>query len=346
MSLNIVVRTPNHLGDSIMALPMIFNLSEAYPGSRLTVLTPEGLVDLFRNWPGIEEVLAIPSEYVHGLKAVMKIRDIVAPHDFDLGYILPPSFGAAASFKLAGVKERIGYIADGRRLLLTKPLPLSEPINALHRAEAYFNLLRRGARIDLDFTRPKIFINDDDSQAAFTLLQGFGVGASDDYVVMAFRAVAESRRWGTVNYAALASRIVREYGFKVILVGSGADKDEGEKLIEMVAHEHAINIAGKTSLRELSAIFSRAVLFVGNDSGPAHLAAAVGIPLVVISGADDPRETSPLSPYLQRIRLDNLACIGCVKNICALKGEAFMKCQKDISVDMVAEAVSRLVGNR
>jgi heptosyltransferase-2 len=276
----------------------------------------------------------------------MKIRDIVSPHNFDVGYILPPSFGAAASFKLAGVKERIGYIADGRRLLLTRPLPLTEPINATHRAEAYFNLLRRGARVDLEFTRPKIFINDEDSQAAFELLQGFDVGSNDDYVVIAFRAVAESRRWGTTNYAALASRIVREYGFKVVLVGTGADSEEGEKLIQMVAHEHTVNLAGKTSLRELAAIFSRAVLFVGNDSGPAHLAAAVGIPLVVISGADDPRETSPLSPYLQRVRVDHLDCIGCVKNVCPLRGEQFMKCQKDISVDMVAAAVSQLIQSR
>ena len=346
MSLNVIVRVPNHLGDSIMALPMVNNLSEAYPDSRVTVLVPEGLADVFRSRPGIDDILTIPGEYVHGLKAVMKIRDILSEHEFDVGYILPPSFGAAASFKLGGVKERIGYIADGRRLLLTKPLPLSEPINATHRAEAYFNLLRRGARVDLEFTRPKIFVNDDESRAAVDLLEGFEVGPNDDYVVIAFRAVAESRRWGTERYAALASRLVREYGYRVILVGTGVDREEGEKLVAMVAHAHVINLAGKTSLRELAAIFSRAILFVGNDSGPAHLAAAVGIPLVVISGADDPRETSPLSPHLQRIRLDYLDCIGCVKNVCPLKGAAFMKCQKDVSVDMVFAAVSRLIGNR
>ena len=141
MSQAIIIRTPNHLGDCVMSLPMVNETREAYPGSRVTVLTPEHLAELYESNPGVDHVLKIPTAHVHGLIGVMKIKDIIAPGSYDLGYILPPSFGAAAGFKLAGVKQRIGYIADGRRMLLTRPLPLPTPLNSSHRSETYFNLL-------------------------------------------------------------------------------------------------------------------------------------------------------------------------------------------------------------
>ncbi|HOZ08362.1 MAG TPA: hypothetical protein PKW75_08755, partial [candidate division Zixibacteria bacterium] len=124
MAEKIVIRTPNHLGDCIMALPMISQTREAYPGAGVTLVAPRHLAALYRPNPDIDGILELPPEHVHGLMAVMKVKDLVSPHAFDLGYILPPSFGAAAGFKLGGVKERIGYIADGRRLLLTRPLAL------------------------------------------------------------------------------------------------------------------------------------------------------------------------------------------------------------------------------
>ena len=108
----------------------------------------------------------------------------------------------------------------------------------------------------------------------------------------------------------------------------------------------AINLSGKTSLRESGAILAGASLFVGNDSGPAHLAAAVGTPLVVLSGADDPQETSPISKRKRLVRLAELECISCVKNKCPLKGKDFMRCMEDITVDMVEGEIIRLLANR
>ena len=101
--------------------------------------------------------------------------------------------------------------------------------------------------------------------------------------------------------------------------------------------------AGKTTLRETAALLSRARIFIGNDSGPAHLAAAVGVPLVVLSGADDPRETSPISSQKKLIYPDHIECISCVKNKCPLKGEHLMRCMKEISVEMVLAAVKELI---
>ncbi len=335
MALQVLIRTPNHLGDCIMALPMINEAREAYPGSSVTVLVPDYLADIYESNPAIDRLIQIPAKYVHGLIAVKKITDLISPHNFDIGYILPPSFGAASSFKLGGVKERIGYIADGRRLLLSKPLALPTPLNSEHRSEVYFNLLRRGAPTSLPYVKPKLFLNDADIAHAVELLGDFGIGPEDRYVVVAHRAVAESRRWGTANYTELSRRLTTEFDTKVVLVGGGDDRPSGEEIIESIGGGNVFNLAGKTSLRESAAIMSRARLFIGNDSGPAHLAAAVGTPLVVLSGADDPKETSPISNQKRLLYLSYLKCISCVKNKCPLKGEEHMACMRGISVDMV-----------
>jgi heptosyltransferase-2 len=343
MPQKIVIRAPNHLGDCVMALPMINQAGEAYAGARITLLAPRHLAELFINNPGIEEIQQLPPEHVHGMMAVVKMKERLSGGDFDIGYILPPSFGAAAGFKLGGVKERIGYIADGRRLLLTKPLPLPEPINSKHRSELYFDLLRRGTGQDLLYVKPKLFLSDTDAKSGMELLAGFGVKARDRFAAIAFRAVAESRRWGTANYIELIKQLISEHGLKVVLIGSEKDRPEGDQIAAATSTKEVINLAGKTSIREVAGILSHAQLFVGNDSGPAHLAAAVGAPIVVLSGADDPKATSPMAAQKKLIYLEHLECISCEKNKCPLKGEEFMQCMTGIPVAMVAAAAGDLL---
>lgn len=340
----ILIRTPNHLGDAVMALPMINETREAHPGSSVTVLTPEHLADLFVNNPAVDEVIRIPSRYVHGLVAVMRIKNLLAPHRFDIGYILPPSFGSASGFKLGGVTERIGYVTDGRRLLLTRPLALPTPMHSAHRSETYFNLLRRASAANLEFSPPKVFLNDEDIGQGAKLLEGLGLRPLNRYVVFGFRAVAESRRWGTAKFANLAKRLIAEYGVKVVLIGSADDRSEGEEIAQAAGGKEVVNLAGKTTLRELAAVISTGHLYVGVDSGPAHLAAAVGATMVCFIGAADPRETVPYSKRCRVIYLDHLECRSCVKNRCPLSGEAFMRCMKDITVEMAMQEAKEAIG--
>ena len=346
MKPRILIRAPNHLGDCIMALPMINETREAYPGSSVTVLAPENLVELFEHNPAVDQTLSIPKQHVHGLIGVVKIKEIIARHKFDIGYVLPPSFGAASAFKLAGMKERVGYIADGRRLLLSRPLPLPAPLNSEHRSDVYFNLLRRASGADLEYVRPKLFLNDADNKQAERLLDDFNVGSAEAFITIAFRAVAESRRWGVERYAQLASWLVQERGLKVVLVGSGDDRKSGDEMLAIIGKDRVVNLAGKTGLRELAAVLSRAELFIGNDSGPAHLSAAVGIPSVILSGADDPAETSPVSNRKRLVYLDHLDCISCVKNKCPNKGDDFMRCMNEISLEMVKQQVDACLDDK
>ena len=210
----------------------------------------------------------------------------------------------------------------------------------------YFNLLRRGSGEKVEYVKPKLFFHEDDASRVAELMAGFEVNAEDPYAVIAFRAVAESRRWGEDNYAELARLMVERKGWNVLLGGSSQDVRAGEQIAETTAEKvgpgRVINLAGKTSLRELASVCSLARVFVGNDSGPAHLAAASGAPIVVLSGADDPHETSPISSQKRLVFREELECISCVKNKCALKGEQYMQCMTQITVDTVFEQVEGL----
>lgn len=343
MGPKILVRVPNHLGDCLMAMPMVNEVREAYPGSVVTVLVPEYLAEVYEHNPAIDAIFKIPGKYVHGMMAVIKLREIIAPHDFDIGFILPPSFGAAAGFKLTGIPERIGYIADGRRMLLTKPMPLPAPMNSQHRAETYFDLLRRATGTPLEFVRPKLFLSETDSQRAAALLDGLGISAGQPYAAVAFQAVAESRRWGIDNYRKLSERLIENHKLSVVLIGGPADQSLGDEIVETAGRKEIVNLAGKTSLRESAAVLAQADVFVGNDSGPAHLAAAVDCPVVVISGADDPKETSPLARHKRLIYLSHLDCISCVKNKCPLKPERQMQCMTQITVVSVLEQIADIL---
>ena len=132
-------------------------------------------------------------------------------------------------------------------------------------------------------------------------------------------------------------------GEALVLIGSPDDQRVGDEIVDVLNSDRVANIAGKTSIREVAAVCSMARVFIGNDSRPAHLAAAVGTPVVVLSGADDPKETSPVSSRKRLVYLDKLECISCVKNRCELKGEEFMQCMKGISVDRVLAEIQGLL---
>ncbi|MEK7775694.1 MAG: lipopolysaccharide heptosyltransferase II [Candidatus Zixiibacteriota bacterium] len=338
MSENIVIRVPNHLGDAVMGLSMVAETREAWHGSRVTVLSPAGFADLFESNPSVDDIIPIPGDSLHGIGSVFRIKALVAPGKFTLGIVMPPSFGSASSLVLAGIPERIGYATDGRRLLLSKPILLPEPVNSVHRSELYFNLLLRVSGKSLTYYQPCLMVNDRDIENAFERLPETKGLVANNFVAVSFRARADSRRWGAENYTALCRRIASEYGYPVVLLGGKDDMREGDQIASGVGDGKAINMSGKTTVRQTAALMSRAKLVVGDDSGPIHLAAAVGTMVITINGAGDPKETEPATSRKRMIVLSHHPCVPCVRNACPLKGNEYLRCIRDVTVDMLFEA--------
>lgn len=327
-----IIRAPNHLGDCVMALAALQALPD---GSHYHLLAPHWSEPLYHRLPG-----AIPhwieTPHLHGISAIRHQCRMVRKVDADRGLLLTPSFSSALIFALGGVKERFGFVSDGRGFLLNHPVDSQSAPK--HRAERYRLLLETFFDIRLRMETPRIPASQDAVAVAEKQLEQNGFSKSARFIVIAAQAVAESRRWGTANYAALALQLIDTCGHKIILLGTETEWPAGQEIRGI--HPDIINLCGQTDLRTAGAVLSRAELFIGNDSGLAHLAGAVGIPVVVLSGADNPQETSPLAAKKTVIIKDNLECISCVKNYCPLSEDKYLQCMKQITVEEVFNAAA------
>ena len=336
--MKVIIRSPNWVGDAVMALPVMQCARQATDADYVAVMARNAVAPLFRNMPEVDRTVTIDdksSPLLGPRQAAAAIKD----DQYDIGLILPPSFSSALIFKLAGVKGRIGYATDKRSLLLTRAIPI--PSEKRHRARQYQYLLDKITGRPAEFHDPQLPLSHENIAQGKEVLAPHALTYDDHYLAIAPRAIAPSRRWGAGRYGRLATRLAAALHVKIVLIGTAGDFDDGEKAAAC-DRDHIINLCGKTDLLSAAAILSFARLFIGNDSGLAHLAGAVGCPLVVLSGPDDPAETSPLCSRKEVI-IKDIDCISCVRNDCPKKGDDFMRCMTLISEDDVYEKAIRII---
>jgi heptosyltransferase-2 len=329
-SKKIIVRFPNWLGDCVMAAPMLTALRNAHPEWEIHLLVRGYLSQLFKSDPRVNHVIELKDK-IDSFKpsGFFELADDLGKAGYDSGIILPDSFSSALIFFMAKIPSRIGYKAEMRRFMLTKAV--DQPEKLIHRSKKYLRLLRSvdvESRADIE---PKIFSDEESRQCAELLTRDL-----DRYIVITPQTNAPSRRWGYDKYSELIARVVEDLSINVVLLGARSEYDVVEK-VGLDSGVQFINLAGRASLLASYEIMKKALCFVGNDSGAAHLAAASGTYTISISGADNPDETHPLARRGKIIRSD-LDCLTCVKNICPRK-DFPMECMHVITVEEVFEAV-------
>jgi lipopolysaccharide heptosyltransferase II len=336
--IKVIVRVPNHLGDCLMAHPAIVALASAAEDTYITLLLPHWAEPIYAHMKNIS-LLTLDSDKLHGPGAIIFQSRLLRKMKFDSGIVLTPSFSSALILLLAGVRNRYGYHGEGRGFLLNHSV--TNPDRIVHRSQSYMRLIEHFTQSSRPYSSPQMEILPSARSAAIALLRENGMDESEQFVAIAPQAVAESRRWGSDNYAALAQIILSSFGGCIVLIGADSERAAGAQIAG--DDKRIINLCGRTDIGSAAALLKKARLFIGNDSGLAHLAAAVGTALVILSGADNPAETSPLSEKKIVIIKDNLDCISCVKNVCPRSGADFMRCMRDISVDQVFAAARKLL---
>jgi len=319
-----VIRAPNHLGDLIMALPALAAVGEA------DVLVEHGLAPLASLGLGGQRVIPFERGRQGFLDATRRLRR----GRYELGVILPPSFSSALLFRAGAVRQCRGLATDGRRLLLTDPVP-REAIRKLHRVSAYLFLVTGmappvppapclGLPPEL-LERGAAFI---DSGGRRTV--GVFPGSN-----------ASSRRWDPERFRAVVQRMV-DKGDHVVVFGGPSET----ALTAFVAGDAAVDAGGQTDLPLLAAALAACDILLSNDSGPLHVAAAVGTPTVSLQGASNPAVTGVVGTQHRFLRRADLACVPCVRNVCPRRGpgyllpEAQRECLRLIEVQDVLAAVS------
>jgi heptosyltransferase-2 len=327
----VLIRAPNWLGDAVMALPAMAALRTGFSDKALAIAAPSSIAPLFH-----EMTQAAPDEVLTVEKAT-EAATLREGH-FDLAIMLPNSFRTAWVCRLAGIRERWGYRAHGRSILLTRGI--AQPRGRRHQSEYYrhfVSALGYEAPDDL----PRIDISLHTRNRVDDLLARTGIDRSTPLVGIApGAAYGHAKRWPPARVAQLAERLTHQ-GAVCILVGAAGDREAGREIeSSLPAGVRIVNLIGRTDLRLFAGLLAVCHAFVSNDSGAMHLAAAAGVPVAAIFGPTDERVTAPLGDH--DVIVHQVFCRPCMLRDCPIDH----RCMRGISVDRVFDAVSRRLAAR
>jgi heptosyltransferase-2 len=336
---SLLVRATNWLGDAVMTTPALAAVREGFPDARIVLLARPLVAEMFRHHPDVDEVMIYERPGRHeGALGRLRLAGELRRRRFDGALLLQNAFDAALIAFLGRIPERAGYPTDGRRFLLTLPVPLTPGILERHEVEYYLCLLD-----GLGIPRPvpvalKLTVTEEEREAMAARFASLGIARGAPIVTINPGATfGSAKRWYPDRFAAVAEALSAEWNARVVVVGSTAEAPlAGE--IEAAMRPPPVNLAGKTTVRELMALLSLSSLLVTNDSGPMHIGAALGVPLVAIFGPTDWRRTSPWSPLAKVVRVD-IDCSPCRLRVCDRGHE----CMLGVTPGMVVDAARHLL---
>lgn len=333
----ILVRSTNWIGDAVMTTPALRAIRESFPGARVTVLANALVAPLFAVHEAVDEVVVYDRKGAHGgLRGKLRLAKELKARDFDLAILLQNAVDAALIAWLARIPQRMGYRTDGRGIFLTHGVAVTAAARRLHHVDYYLAML---ARFGITASNKNLALctTADEDRAVATLLQEQGIGQGDFVLgINPGASFGSAKRWHPERFAAVADRLAERWGARVVITGGpGETAIAGE--IGAAMGGRCVNMAGRTTVRSLMALIKRCNFFVTNDSGPMHVAAAFGVPLVAVFGSTDHRTTSPWAERTLIVRED-VECAPCLKRECPTDH----RCMERVTAEAVVEAALSL----
>jgi len=361
----ILVRGVNWLGDAIMTTPALMRLREARPNAHIALLTPAKLAELWQHYPAVNEVIAIGRG-----DTLICVAKRIRRGRFDTAVLFPNSPRSALEVFLARVPQRVGAAqpwrtwtltnvvsrrtesegrtlttkrsaAEVQRLIRENPTkPRDSFPAASHQVHDYLRII--GA-LGGDMTPlvPAIYVTEAE---VITIRKRFG--ASEHKPLLGLNPGAEygpAKRWPEQRFVEAARRLTAQTDCQWWIFGGPSDVDVAQRIAIGIGEDRARSLAGKTSLRELCAAMKACSVVLTNDTGPMHIAAAVGTPVAVPFGSTSPELTGPGWPAGRGHKLvsGQAACAPCFRRTCPID----FRCMTSIVSDQIVQAVLPLVRN-
>lgn len=294
----ILVRANNWIGDVVMISPGLKVLRQTYPDARIEVVARPHVADCFASHPFVNGVvLHEPKGRHRGPGGFLALARELRERRYDLAVLFQKAFGAALLAALARVPRRVGFDTDRRGLLLTDPIRETDLLRRIHHVE-YFLEVARAAGCPVDRLPRRVFfhVGDDAREFALRFLEAAGAapGSGRFTFLAAFCTGASKppRAWHVERFAELARRLASERGAGILVAGGPGDRREADRVLA-AAGTSGIDATGNTTVRQMGALFERCRVFVGNDSGPMHVAAALDVPALAFFGPGSPAKTAP-----------------------------------------------------
>ncbi|MFA5410561.1 MAG: lipopolysaccharide heptosyltransferase II [Candidatus Omnitrophota bacterium] len=335
----LVIRT-DRIGDVLLSTPVIKVLRDEYPYAYLAMMVSPYAKDIVDGNPYLDDVIIYDKEgkqrsWAGSLKFAARLKK----KKFDLAVILHPTNRAHLVAFLAGIPRRIGY---DRKLgfLLTDRIKHSKQTGEKHELEYSLDLLRY-LGIEPQEKKPLMPIKPESEAWVEQLLEKEGIARADKLLAVHPGASCPSKIWPKERFAQVADRLIEKYAFKVLVIAGPKDIKLAQDMQKNM-HHYAVNLAGKTSVSQLASVLKRCALFISNDSGPVHIASAVGTPVISIFGRNQqglsPKRWGPLGGK-DRFLHKEVGCIQCLAHDCVKE----FACLKAITVNDVVDVADEVL---
>jgi heptosyltransferase II len=343
-----MIRVPNWVGDAVMAVPALRELRRIFADARITLVARpwvaglfegEGLADNLIPVPDMRGVVHTVPNFIHAARQLRRER-------FDLAVLLQNAFGAALLARAAGARMIAGYPTDSRRALLHVVVPFEQNYKTTHQVRYYLNIaselerkLTGSTHVEKEAIQPQLHVGGDQREGARLMLEDAGIRTDGAPILTLCPGATNSRakRWPAERFAETADRLAAENGFQTIIVGTAGDVEVAEEVARRMESRAAV-LAGRTNIAELKALLACTSLVVSNDTGTAHVGAALGVPTAVVFGPTEHVSTRPLSEATTVVRHD-VECSPCMLRDCPIDH----RCMTRVEIDDVYSAARELL---
>lgn len=333
----LIIRMPNWLGDLVMATPVIKDLRTRFPDAQITAMAQSNVAAVLAKDPHIDELYSFsrPSAWLRRIEN----RDVVGAlrkGHYDMGLLLTHSFSSAWAFWRGKVHSILGYEGHWRKYLLDKALsniPKEDPRHQVLR----YKLLLEPLGISPSETKPYLVVDQDEIQAAWERLHDLGI--NKEHIIVGINpgaAYGSAKCWLPERFQEVAKRLVEDPRVRILFFGDRA----GASLVQNICvglPNTVVNLAARTTLRELIALLELCSVVLTNDSGPMHIASAVGTPLLALFGSTSDVATGPYD--CGQVIHKHVECSPCYRRTCPID----FRCMTRIEVDEVYQKLQEII---
>ena len=327
--MNILIRLPNWLGDMVMSTAFVQAVKNEYPNATIDLIAKKGIDFLLDYFPPNGQRFIFSKDEYKGIGGAWKFgKMIAAQKKYDIFFCLPDSLSSAIMGQAIRAKQKVGFKKELRSVFLTHAY--TKPKN-LHRVEEYVDLLQQFTKKEIPVPSVKLQLTANEKLKA---------------VIININSEAVSRRLPIEKAVSIITAVRNKINNEIILVGSNKEAAFVEEVFKALPDKTNISSkAGKTSLPELMQLFATSAAVLTTDSGPAHVANALGVQTIVLFGAGNENNTAPYNKINRSIiRLGQLPCEPCVNNICKVYGTP--ECLIRLDENVITQEVMNVLKNK
>jgi heptosyltransferase-2 len=321
-----------------MCEPALRGLRRLFPQASITMLVKASVAGLFESHPAVDRMLLYDDKGRHaGLTGKWRLAGDLRRQTFDLAVLFQNAFEAALITTLAGIRRRYGYATDGRSFLLSEPVATQDRRTPVHQVEYYWNMLKPlGLAGPPD--HPELFVSPEEEGSMAERLRHAGITTADVVIgINPGSTYGGAKRWLPDRFAQSTERLCRALSDAgrqpaVVVIGAKGEEPLGREIASRLTARSAV-LSGATTIRELMAVIKRCAVLITNDTGPMHIASALGRPVVAIFGPTDWRTTSPSGREHALLRYP-VECSPCLLRECPIDH----RCMTGVTVEEVYQA--------